>query len=233
MTTPTLPRAVEIARRIEDDVVASGWRVGELIGSEAELMHRFEVGRSTVREAFRILQSRHVATPRRGPGGGLMVTAPQLSTVLEHASLYLEWAGFAAVDLYEAMAVLERTAVERLIATLDESGAARLRELLAAEGDDLAPVGGIHTEIARLAQNPVLELCMHIISSLARSHGTMPSTSERRWLQACNTELVEAIITGDILAADRAVQRRLVGLNRRQAIGSRRNQAPESTDGDR
>src|ERR1700712_1991293 len=96
---PSRTRAADIAKRIEDDIVAAGWRVGANLGSESALMQQFNVGRSVIREAIRILESRHVATPRRGHGGGLVVTAPERSAVLDHASLYLEYAGFAANDL--------------------------------------------------------------------------------------------------------------------------------------
>ena len=46
---PTL--ASVIARRIEDDVVERGWPVGEVLGSETDLLERFGVSRAVFREA--------------------------------------------------------------------------------------------------------------------------------------------------------------------------------------
>ena len=73
----------QIARQIEQDIRREGWREGHLIGSEAELTARFEVGVAAVREASRILEARGLARVRRGPGGGLFVTAPERASVTE------------------------------------------------------------------------------------------------------------------------------------------------------
>ncbi|WP_246833332.1 FCD domain-containing protein [Williamsia sp. 1138] len=218
-------RAAEIARRIEDEVIADGWRVGTALGSETAFMARFEVGRSVVREAFRILESRHVATPRRGPGGGLVVTAPDRSAVLDQASLFLEYDGFAADDLFQIMELLEVAAVEHVSATIDAEGLARLREVLAAEVDvgDLRfePVT-VHTELARLSGNPVLSLFIHIGNNLARTHGVRPSQSEHQWIHKHSVELVEALEVGDTVAAVRSVRRRIRGMSRRRSVSSTR-----------
>ncbi|MFV9452251.1 MULTISPECIES: FadR/GntR family transcriptional regulator [unclassified Rhodococcus (in: high G+C Gram-positive bacteria)] len=228
---PPRPRAADVARAIEDEIVAAGWRVGEALGSETSLMARFEVGRSVIREACRILESRHVAKPRRGPGGGLVVTAPERSAVLDHASLYLEYAGFAAADLFETMETLETAAAAQLSATIDPAGVDRLRQVLAEESrsDDLrAQAVTVHTEIARLTGNPVLELFMHIGNNLARIHGVSPTEAERRWIHERNVELVDAIIAGDALAAQRNVRRRIRAMTRRQAVSADRT--PTFTD---
>ncbi|MDV7352800.1 FCD domain-containing protein [Rhodococcus oxybenzonivorans] len=230
-TAQSRPRAADLARWIEEEIVAAGWRVGEALGSETSLMERFDVGRSVIREACRILESRHVAKPRRGPGGGLVVTAPERSVVLDHASLYLEYAGFTASDLFETMMTLETAAVEQLAATIDSAGIDRLRQVLdeEAESDDLrAQAVTVHTEIARLTGNPVLELFMHIGNNLARTHGVRPSESERRWIHQRNVELVEATIAGDVLAAQRSVRRRIRAMTRRQAVSADR--APASVN---
>ncbi len=223
---PTRSRAAAVARAIEDDIVASGWRVGESIGSESELMERFGVGRASIREAFRILDSRHVATPRRGPGGGLVVTAPDRSAVLDHASLYLEYTGFAPGDVYSVMETLEVSAAQDLTATIDSAGIDRLRQVLA-EGaiaaDYRERTVTVHTEIARLAGNAVLELFVHMGNNLARLHGVAPTQSERAWMHERNIELVDAIVAGDAIAAGRAVRRRVRAMTKREALSAQRN----------
>ncbi|MBA4022671.1 MAG: FadR family transcriptional regulator [Gordonia sp.] len=220
-----------MARRIEDDVIADGWRVGTALGSETAFMERFEVSRSVVREAFRILESRHVAKPRRGPGGGLVVTAPDRSAVLDQASLFLEYDGFAADDLFQMMELLEVAAVEQVSATIDAEGIARMREILAAEeqvGDLRFEPVTVYTELARLSTNPVLSLFIHIGHNLARTHGVRPSQSELRWIHQHSVELVEALAIGDTLAAVRSVRRRQRGMSRRQSVSAARTSTPES-----
>jgi DNA-binding GntR family transcriptional regulator len=155
----------------------------------------------------------------------LVVTAPERSAVLDQASLFLEYDGFAADDLFQMMELLEVAAVEQVSGTLDADGLARLREVLAAEAgvEDLRfePVT-IYTELARLSNNPVLALFLHIGNNLARTHGIRPSDSELRWIHRHSVELVEALAIGDTLAATRSVRRRLRGMRRRQSVSSTR-----------
>ena len=70
---PTL--ASVIARRLEDEIVARGWPVGEVLGSESELLEYFGVSRAVFREAVRVVENTGAARMRRGPGGGLIVSA--------------------------------------------------------------------------------------------------------------------------------------------------------------
>ncbi|MTB18225.1 MAG: GntR family transcriptional regulator, partial [Actinobacteria bacterium] len=75
-------RADGIASEIERAILARQLAVGELIGSEETLAERFGASRPVVREAFRILELSGLATTRRGPGGGLIVVAPNPDPVV-------------------------------------------------------------------------------------------------------------------------------------------------------
>ena len=63
----------QLAERVEEEIIASGWPVGKVLGSEAELIERYGVSRAVFREAMRIVDHHGVAEMRRGPGGGLVV----------------------------------------------------------------------------------------------------------------------------------------------------------------
>src|SRR5271155_468325 len=65
--------ALAAARQIENDIFEEGWLVGEVFGDQARLIHRYGFSRATLREAVRLLEDRHVAQMRRGPGGGLII----------------------------------------------------------------------------------------------------------------------------------------------------------------
>lgn len=81
--------ACAIAERIEEDLIARGWPIGTIYGSEGELADRFGVSRIVLREAVRILESRETARMRRGPNGGLVVLAPEMAAVLEAIHRYV------------------------------------------------------------------------------------------------------------------------------------------------
>ena len=73
MAPPTDPEsklAAGVARRILTDVVDRGWPVGEVLGSQAELIERYGVSRAVFREAVRLVENQGVAFMRRGPGAG-------------------------------------------------------------------------------------------------------------------------------------------------------------------
>ena len=56
-------RAAKVADRIVGDVMALGWPVGEVLGSEADLLERYQVSRAVFREAVRLLEHQQVAAP--------------------------------------------------------------------------------------------------------------------------------------------------------------------------
>ena len=68
--------AATVAAQILADVMAEDWPVGEVFGSEAELLEQYGVSRAVFREAVRLVEHQQVATMRRGPGGGLVVIEP-------------------------------------------------------------------------------------------------------------------------------------------------------------
>ncbi|HEY2999260.1 MAG TPA: GntR family transcriptional regulator, partial [Acidimicrobiales bacterium] len=131
MTLPRSPRlASTVADRIVDDVARLGWPEGEVVGSEPELLERYGVSRAVFREAVRLVEHKHVARMRRGPGGGLVVTAPSVDALADAASVYLFYVGAEIDDVFEARLALEEAAAELAPARLEEGHIAALRELV-------------------------------------------------------------------------------------------------------
>src|SRR6202050_431050 len=120
-------RAAKLADRIVGDVVALGWPVGDVIGSEAELLERYHVSRAVFREAVRLVEHQQVARTRRGPGGGLVVTEPTVDAVIDAVVLYLYRAEARLDELFEARLVLEDIATGLAPARLEEQDLATLR----------------------------------------------------------------------------------------------------------
>jgi DNA-binding FadR family transcriptional regulator len=170
---------MRLARTIEQEIIRRGWPVGEGLGSEAQLMDRYKVGRSVLREAVRILESRWVARPRPGPGGGLVVTAPDPDGVRDATRVFLDFARVQPDHLLETWTALETVAVRELTATVDAAGISRLRALVRED----APPSGIqrpgvafHLEIARLAGNPAIDLFVRVLVDLVHTNSG-PSNS--------------------------------------------------------
>src|SRR5687768_15782586 len=90
-----------VARHIEDDVVARGWPVGTVLGSETELLERYGVSRAVLREAVRIVEHSGAARMRRGPGGGLVVSEPNRGAVVAAIGVWLSYIGVSMTEMFE------------------------------------------------------------------------------------------------------------------------------------
>lgn len=194
----------QIAQQIEHDIRLNGWREGHLIGAEAELTAQYGVGVAAVREAVRILEARGLARTRRGPGGGLLVTAPDRRLVTDAARRHLEHAGVDRAELFEVWLALEQVAVAKLAGNIDPAGAQRLRAVLRKEDERKSAetwedLPNVHLEIARLAGNRALELFIEVLTEMSlNQYGTTTSPQTMvAWLHARHVELVEAVIAGD------------------------------------
>jgi GntR family transcriptional regulator, transcriptional repressor for pyruvate dehydrogenase complex len=67
------PAYVRVADALLAQILSGGVAAGQRLASEAELQERFNVSRSTVREALRVLSAYGVVTTTRGVKGGTMV----------------------------------------------------------------------------------------------------------------------------------------------------------------
>src|SRR6201996_3360467 len=124
---PKPKRAAKVADQIVKDVSAGGWPVGQILGSEAELLDRYQVSRAVFREAVRLVEHQQVARTRRGPGGGLVVSEPPVDAVIDAVVLYLYGAEARLDELFEARLVLEDIATGLAPARLEEQDLATLR----------------------------------------------------------------------------------------------------------
>lgn len=166
-------RAAHVARGLEEEVIAAGWPVGQVMGSESCLVERYHVSRAVFREAVRLLEHRQVAEMRRGPGGGLVVVTPTSDAATEAVATYLEYAGTTFAQLIEVRSVLEPLIASLAAKRIRETGIASLREILTddADADDLASISrqytGLRDAMAAIAGNPVLHLFTQVLLRLS------------------------------------------------------------------
>ena len=105
----------QLAERVEEEIIASGWPVGKVLGSEADLIERYGVSRAVFREAMRIVDHHGVAEMRRGPGGGLVVVAPKSDAAIRTLSLNLEYLDLTPEQINEARLAIELACVRTAI----------------------------------------------------------------------------------------------------------------------
>jgi DNA-binding FadR family transcriptional regulator len=208
-TDPDAKLAASVARRILSDVVDRGWPVGEVLGSQAELIERYGVSRAVFREAVRLVENQQVATMRRGPGGGLVVTEPTVDAIIDAAVLYLHRANTRLTEVFEARIVLEVIAAELATERLDTDDAAELRTLEEAEVRDHR---ALHARLAALTRNPALELFVDILNRVALLYFRDGSSLGEGTLSAsrqAHARIIEAVLDHDADAASRRMRRHL------------------------
>jgi DNA-binding FadR family transcriptional regulator len=164
--------AERVAASIEAEILAADWPVGSSIGSEDDLMRSLGVGRSVLREAFRLLEHRHVAMVRRGRAGGLVVAEPTAQAVIESLAIYLDFAQVDLGDLFEARQVLEEHAAAKAAEGVDEDDLARLRDLAGPHGRDSASGPGslafrVHNAVAEATGNEALSVFVRTLVVLS------------------------------------------------------------------
>jgi DNA-binding FadR family transcriptional regulator len=216
----SMKRAEQTAATVLLEIARAGWPVGELLGSEAELMERYDVSRAVLREAVRVLEHHQVAEMRRGPGGGLFVTQPGVGAIADAVALQVDRLGLTGEDLFEV-----RTAVEMAVldAVLDRDASeevrARLQAALDAEADatpaQLSVLGhDLHDVLADLSGNRVLELVVLVLLRLTRAHlpTADPSQADAGFsehVRKVHRQLVEAVLAGDAELARARLARHL------------------------
>jgi DNA-binding FadR family transcriptional regulator len=211
------------ARLIFQDVTTRGWPVGELLGSEAALMEQYDVSRAVLREAVRVLEYQQIARMRRGPGGGLLVTAPGAEATTDAVALLLDRRGITPDALYEVREAVEMAVLDRVIAQLDDESIERMRVALEAERSasriEFAVVGhDLHLVLAAVAGNRVLELLTQVLVRLTRFHGAAPEGAPdpmpSQDVTHVHDRIVEAIIAGDPALARHRMRKHLEALRR-------------------
>ncbi len=222
-------RSAVIVAEIEQEIVERGWPVGEMLGHEAQLMQRFDVSRSVLREAIRTLEHRGVVTVRTGRKGGLVVAEPRADAVQMAASLYLDYCGFDPKHLYATWRVLQEALIDLVV---ENATATELTELRACQRRDAARgIEGVErstfvAELVRLARNPILEMYFQITRDLAIVHGHETTPEASRWFARQYEAMAEAIVARDATRAHAVLERFLARLEATDSVLPRRRRRP-------
>jgi len=210
--------ALRVMRRIAHDIADRRLGAGDRLGSEAELLDRYDVGRPVLREALLLLEHEGRIEVRRGPGGGAVVRDPGPDTVARGLAAWLSHRDATVRDLYAVREFIEARAAEWAAGRVDEHGAVRLRELLDRE-DGLAAAGDLtgyaaqalrfHAAVASISGNPVAEILVETLSGIIAANTGTPhySATEADEERHAHRRIASAVIAGDAaLASHRMLQ---------------------------
>lgn len=167
----TAPAYQLVAEAIEREIVSGRIRPGEHIGTEADLVKQFGVNRSTVREGIRCLEQSGLL--RRESGRKLVASLPRQGKLATRMSRALVLHQVTFRELYEAIDMLERSAIELAVVHRTEDDLAAIADNVARTEEALDDPSRLaeldtefHTLIAQAAGNRVLQLAREPASLL-------------------------------------------------------------------
>ena len=164
-----------VARDLANYIVESDLAVGTMLPTEKELIAQLQVGRTTLREALRLLETRGVLTIRSGPGGGPVVRRPEPSDLGEALSLILLFEHATLAEVTEARQAFEplvaRLATPRIgdaeLATLTDINDQMAEHVANSDSRPLLELNErFHHTISRAAGNVVLEIFVEALLTI-------------------------------------------------------------------
>lgn len=211
MTRRRNPKTSElIARDLAAHIVRNQLEPGTMLPTEREMVETFGVGRTTLREALRLLETRGVITIRSGPRGGPVVRRPRPSDLSEALTLILEFEGATLASVLQAREAIEPT-VARLAADLvtPESLAVLQGTVDAMLGDlgnhdrFLEENMKFHNAISDISGNTVLRVFIETLKSIADGSmlGISYSPGRHRAVAEAHQRIIDALTGGDGAAA--------------------------------
>lgn len=212
-----------IVEQIEEAIARGELRPGQRLPGERELMAQFSVGRSTVREALRVLQANGLVRSRPGDPRGAEVLSFSPATLHKSLTTLARVEELSLGELVQFRMVLDGAAsllAARLHtpAELAEMDAA-IAEMHAAveEGYDTFSAADLafHDAVARASRNTLLQVCNDVVRSVVLHliSDKIAQSPDRRALMlqsiGHHTEVIEAVRARDGARAARLARAKL------------------------
>lgn len=212
-----------IVEQVEDALARGDLAPGQRLPSERELVAQFEVSRSTVREALRVLESNGVVRSRPGdPNGPELLPFSQSALRKQMVRLarvdeltLAELIGFRMIMDGAAIQVSSRLRTPEQLAEMEET----LVAMRAAIDVDFAAFSeadlAFHDVIARISRNSLIQTCNEVVRgvvlSLISDKIAHAPNSRALMLESLqhHAEVVDAIRSGDGHAAARIARQNM------------------------
>lgn len=167
-------KSKQVADELRALIITGRLDEGDLLGTEADLIERFEVSRPSLREALRILEAEGLISVVRGVLGGVVVHRPDQRMTARAAALVLQSRSVSLADVFDASAVIEPAAARMIAASRNRQRAvAQLREAIVEQKrtvhDLMACTNAMikfHSDIVHLAGNQTLIIISEMLNEV-------------------------------------------------------------------
>lgn len=207
----------QIANAIQDELIKTRREPGDQLPTEPELAAQYDVSRTVIREAGRLLVERGLVDIR--PGRGMVVAAFDGGTIARQYELMLEMAQASFEHLIEMRLVLEVGLTEFAAMRRTETDLAAIKAALQAFADpgvshDEAVEFDLdfHAAVAVAAHNPFFTSVVNPINDFLRSkyQPSLGYDEARARTLAEHSAIAEAIQAGDAAQAGAMARRHLM-----------------------
>ncbi|WP_102225987.1 FadR/GntR family transcriptional regulator [Acidimangrovimonas sediminis] len=191
-----LSRPERVAEAIKAWVVDERLQPGDRLPSEPELIERFAMAKSTIREAMRLLEAQGLVRTRTGPGGGSFVHEVSRGRAQALLGNYFYFRDLTIRDIYQLRRALEPELAASLAGKLSEETLGRLGENIheydmpakTPEEERAQHVASLrfHQILAEAAENELLGFIIGFMATMLAE-----VTVTRRLYEPRNTELWE------------------------------------------
>lgn len=215
-----VPKASDLlAGRIREQILTGTFAEGQPLPAERDLVVETGLGRSTIREALRVLENQGLVATRTGRNGGSVVRRPgraslegSIETFIRGQQLRLE-ALLEARDAVEPAAA-RYAAMHRTDEDIDKLATIQARLTVAVQrknlGEYLLTNVAWHLAVVHASHNELLIAFMVAIAQAvhtATEADTFNSDSVRSETLAVHQRILDAIIARDGAAAERRMRR--------------------------
>lgn len=204
-----------IARDLVNYIISEDLPAGSMLPTEKEMVESFGVGRTTLREALRLLETRGVITIRSGPRGGPVVRRPNPADLSEALTLILQFERASLADVIDARQAFEPI-VSRMAASriTDE----QLDELQLTVDEILANLNSheifqaenqrFHSLIAEASGSTVLHVFNETLKTIADGVvvGVEYTPNRRKAVALAHQRIIDALRGRDAAEAERMMQ---------------------------
>lgn len=207
----------DIAEEIKGAILNNRFSNGDRLPSERELAEQFKVGRVTIREAFRTLETRGLIQVKKGSAGGAFVHASDYNDMATIIMDRLQLEGTTHEQMIEARIGLESAMLTSVIKRATEEDFVRLREDIEASREILEP-GQAEETVARMINFHILlgeashnipyKMFIRSIMEWAsrKLRKWIPSPKEQAYSIQSHMEILEAVAARDEKNAQRLMR---------------------------
>lgn len=203
--------ANSVAQSVLHDIKRRGLAAGDQLPKEVDMLAEYGVGRGTLREALRVLETCGLIALKPGPGGGPVVQSVHPEDFGRVTSLFFQFAEVTYRQVNEARLILEPMAARLAAERQKGSDAARELVALAASGAETADdatylhiTGDFHASVIALGENTLMGLVCQSLAEIFRDRvqSVLFPKGRQRDVHAAHIDIAEAIHDGDGLRAE-------------------------------